>query len=111
MSFMDIFKKLGKGQEEEVVEFPEEVTEGEKKVTVRIETLENFIDAERVARLLRDGNIVFLKVGDLQKKDLGEFQNCVQKLKRLCSQGGWDIVGVEEGYLVLTPTFAKIERS
>jgi len=109
MGFMDFFKKLGK-REEEVVEFPEEVIEPGNKVTVRIETLANFIDTERVARLLREGNIVFLKVADMQKKDLGEFQNCVQKLKRLCNQGGWDIAGIEEGYLVLTPTFARIER-
>ena len=110
MGFRDFFKKISKKEEDEVVEFPEEAMGPENKVTVRVETLTNFIDTERIARLLRDGNIVFLKVANLQKKDIGEFQNCIQKLKRLCSQGGWDIVGIEEGYLVLTPSFARVER-
>lgn len=96
-------------REEEVMELPEE-TEPEKQIMVRIETLRDFVDTERIARLLKDGNIIFLRVGDLQRHDLGEFRNCVQKLKRFSNQHGWDIVGMEEGYLVLTPDFAKIER-
>lgn len=104
----DIFKVFRR--QEEVVEVPEE-TEEAKQVIVRIETLRDFIDTERIARLLKEGNIVFLKVGELQRHDLGEFQNSVQKLKRFSNQYGWDIVGMEEGYLVMTPNFAKIERS
>lgn len=103
----DIFKVFKR--EEDVVEFPEE-TEEAKQVTVRIETLRDFVDTERIARLLKEGNIIFLKVGELQRHDLGEFQNSVQKLKRFSNQYGWDIVGMEEGYLVMTPNFAKIER-
>lgn len=103
----DVFKLLRR--EEEVIEVPEEAEE-QKQVTVRIETLRDFVDTERVARLLKEGNIVFLKVAELQRHDLGEFKNCVQKLKRFSNQYGWDIVGMEEGYLVMTPNFAKIER-
>jgi SepF-like predicted cell division protein (DUF552 family) len=103
----DIFRKVR--SEEEAVELPEEQEE-QRKVTVRVETLKDFVDIDRISRLLRDGNIVFLKARDLQRTDLGEFQNCVQKLKRICGQYNWDIVGTEEGYLVVTPTFAKIER-
>ena len=106
-SIGDIFKVFKKN--EEVIEVPEETDES-KQVTVRIETLKDFVDTERIARLLKDGNIIFLKVGELQKHDLGEFQNSVQKLKRFSNQFGWDIVGMEEGYLVITPNYAKIER-
>ena len=108
MTLLDDIFKVFRRQEE--VEVPEE-TEEAKQVTVRIETLRDFIDTERIARLLKEGNIVFLKVGELQRHDLGEFQNSVQKLKRFSNQYGWDIVGMEEGYLVMTPNFAKIERS
>lgn len=96
-------------KKEELVEFPAE--EGEKEqILVRIETLKDFVDIERISRLLKDGNIVFLKVAELQRHDLGEFRNCVEKLKRNSRRFGWDIVGIEEGYLVLTPQFARIER-
>lgn len=101
---------LGKVRsEEETVELPEEQEET-RQVTIRIETLKDFVDIDRISRLLKEGNIVFIKGRDLQRNDLGEFQNCVQKLKRVCGQYGWDIVGTEEGYLIVTPQFAKIER-
>jgi len=101
---------LGKVRsEEETVELPEEQEET-RQVTIRIETLKDFVDIDRISRLLKEGNIVFIKGRDLQRTDLGEFQNCVQKLKRVCGQYGWDIVGTEEGYLIVTPQFAKIER-
>lgn len=101
----DILKK----RSDEEVELPVE-EEAKQPVMVRIETLRDFVDIDRIARLLKDGNIVFLKTKELQRKDLGEFQNCVQKLKRVSTQFGFDIAGTEEGYLVVTPTFAKIAR-
>jgi SepF-like predicted cell division protein (DUF552 family) len=88
---------------------PEE-EEQRQQINVRIETLKDFVDTERITNLLNEGNIIFLKTKDIQRHDLGEFQNCVQKLKRNSAKFGWDIVGLEEGYLVLTPKFARIER-
>ena len=67
-------------------------------------------DVDRVAKMVREGNIMFLKIKDLQKRDLGLLQSTVQKLKRICSQSGWEVVGLEEGYLIVTPSFVKIER-
>ena len=105
MGILDIFKK----KEEGMVEIsPEE--EEKRQVTIRIENLTGFVDVERIAKLLKEGNIVLLNTKELQKKDLGEFQNSVRKLQRMCSQFRWDIVGTEDGYLVLTPNFAKIAR-
>ena len=101
----DIFSK----KSEEMLEVPVD-EESKKPVMVRIETLRDFVDIDRITRLLKDGSIVFLKTRDLQKKDLGEFQNSVQKLKRISSQQGFDIAGTEEGYIVVTPAFAKISR-
>ena len=104
MGLLDIFKKA-----EEVIEIPTEEEE-QRKVMVRIEKLKDFVDVDRITRLLREGNIVFLKTQELQRRDIGEFQNCVQKLRRVSRQYGFDIVGTEEGYLILTPSFAKIVR-
>lgn len=103
----DILEKFKR--EEEVIEFPMEEEE-KQKIMVRIETLKDFVDTERIARLLQDGNIVFLRVAEIQRHDLGEFQNCVQKLKRICTRSKWDIVGLEEGFLVLAPGSVRIER-
>ena len=112
MGFMDVLRKLGKRNEEQI-ELPIEQGESEQpaeKVMVRVENLTGVNDVERIERLLKQGNILFLKVSNLQRKDLGQFKQTVQMLKRRCIQFGWDIVGIEDGYMVLTPKFAKIVR-
>jgi SepF-like predicted cell division protein (DUF552 family) len=109
MGLKDWVRKLVAEKKDEKVEFDEENSSPEK-LTIRIDTLLGMEDVDRVAKLVREGNIMLLKIRDLQKKDLGLLQNTIQKLKRLCSQYGWDVVGLEEGYLVVTPQFAKVER-
>ena len=97
-------------EDEQQVELPvqEETVE---RVNVRIENLTGLNDVDRLGRLVREGNILFLKTRDLQRKDIGQFQSSVQKLKRICTNFGFDIAGTEEGYLVVTPKFAQIKRN
>jgi SepF-like predicted cell division protein (DUF552 family) len=79
-------------------------------INVCVETLKSFTDTNRIQDLLRDGKIVFLKIGDLRQKDLTELKRAVEKLKKTCTAMDGDIVGVDENFLVLTPNFAKIWR-
>lgn len=111
MGFMDSLKKLTKNEEEQI-ELPldEEDQQPSEKIYVRVENLGGVNDVERIEKLLKAGNILFLKIAELQKRDLGQFKQTVQMIKRRCVQFGWDIVGIEEGYIVLTPKFAKIMR-
>lgn len=102
---------FGRKSEDDVVEVDDEPAEAAKaQVMVRIETLRDFTDIDRISRNVREGSIVLIKTKDLQRKDLGEFQNCVAKLKRVSSTYGFDLAGTDEGYLIVTPTFAKISR-
>jgi SepF-like predicted cell division protein (DUF552 family) len=108
-----MFEKIKKfvkvKKKEEFVEFePEE--ERKEKITVRMEKLGGIVDVDRIARLIMQGSIVFLNTKDLQKRDVQQLQSSIQKLKRYCNQYGWDIVGTEDGYLVVTPKFVKISR-
>jgi SepF-like predicted cell division protein (DUF552 family) len=81
-----------------------------EKVNIKIERLQGLVDVERLTKLVREGSILFLKTKDLQRKDLGQLQATVQRLRRVCSQYGWDIAGTQDGYLIITPKIAKIER-
>lgn len=113
MGVFDALKKFARGEEEQVELPVDEGAEAGKivdKITVRIENLTGVNDVERIERLLKEGNILFLKIAGLQKKDLGQFKQTVQMLKRRCVRFGWDIVGIEDGYMVITPKFAKIAR-
>jgi SepF-like predicted cell division protein (DUF552 family) len=97
-------------EDEQDMELPvaDEPTE---RVTVRVENLGGTADIDRIIKFVREGNILFLKTKELQRKDLGQFQTSVQKLKRSCTSFGFDIAGTEEGYLVVTPKFAAISRN
>lgn len=96
--------------EKEQMELPV-AEEPVERVNVRIENLSALGDVDRIVRLVREGNILFLKTKELQRKDIGQFQTAVQKLKRNCGNMGFDLAGTEEGYLVVTPKFAQILRS
>lgn len=82
-----------------------------ERVNVRVENLGGLGDIDRLTKLVREGNILFLKTRELQKRDLGQFQTSVQKLKRVCTNYSFDIAGTEEGYLVVTPKFVQISRN
>jgi SepF-like predicted cell division protein (DUF552 family) len=111
-SFFEKVKAVFKSDDEQM-ELPNEAVgmAPSEKVTIRVENLMGINDIERLEKMLKEGYIVFLKVLDIQRKDLGQFKQAVQMLKRRCIQYGWDIVGIEDGYMVLTPKFAKIARS
>ena len=107
----DKIMKFFKKEKKDYLEFEEEEKEKEKeKIIVRMEKLGGMVDVERIAKLIMEGNIVFLSTKELQQKDLQQFQNSLQKLKRYCNQYGWDIAGTEDGYIVVTPKFASIAR-
>lgn len=110
MGILDSLRKLKRRKkEEEIIELPEE-EKAPQRLNVRIEKLGGLADVRRLENLVKKGNILFLKTKELQKKDLGQFQTSIQKLKRICEQYGWDIAGTEDGYIVVTPRFAKIVR-
>jgi len=98
-------------REEEYEEIPvEEVTELQEKINVRIEKLGGTADVDRIVKYVKRGFIVFLKTKELQKRQFVQFQSSVLKLKRLSKNYGFDLVGTEDGYLILAPKFVTIER-
>jgi SepF-like predicted cell division protein (DUF552 family) len=105
----NLLKKLI-AEDEQDVELPV-AEEPVERVSVRVENLGGLGDIDRISKLVREGNILFLKTRELQKRDLGQFQTAVQKLKRVCTNFNFDIAGTEEGYLVITPKFAQISRN
>ncbi len=99
----------------------EEVEEGEDfvevnpaeeggKISVRVENLREYSDIERIQGLVREGNVIFLKIRDLREKDMSELKRAVEKLKKTCTAMNGDMVGIDEDFLAITPQFAKIYR-
>jgi len=107
--FMEKF--MTKGEEEPGEEFVEVgPTEEGGKISVRVERLRDYVDIERIQGLVREGNVIFLKIKDLREKDMSELKRAVEKLKKTCTAMNGDMVGIDEDFLVITPQFAKIYR-
>ncbi|MEM0333356.1 MAG: hypothetical protein QXX30_02750 [Candidatus Aenigmatarchaeota archaeon] len=108
MAFSDFFpsKKESEGEIEIV---PEEEIKEEEKLKIKIEKLNKSEDVDKIIRLARQ-MIVIVKTQELQKKDFGYMQTLLEKLKRNCKQNKIDIVGTQDGYLILAPSFVEIIR-
>jgi SepF-like predicted cell division protein (DUF552 family) len=105
-----VFGRIGKKEEEEFVEIDPSAIAEEKVINVRVEKLQDFVDADRIQQLVREGNVVFVKIKDLRSKDISELKRAVERLKKTCMAMNGDIIGVDEDFLVLTPQFARIYR-
>lgn len=80
------------------------------KVPIRIEKIEEFDDSNRIQKTLRDGAIVFVKIKPLKDKDLSELKRAIDKLRKTCIALNGDIVGIDEDWIILTPSFAHVAR-
>ncbi len=116
MGLRDMFSKGGEEYDEFAGEEYMEVNlmdaEQRKmgKIGIRIESLEEFSDAERVLKQVREGSVIFLNIKTLRDKDMGELKRAVDKLKKGVSANNGDIAGAEQDWLILTPHYAAIHR-
>ena len=79
-------------------------------VTVKIDGLQSYSDTERIQEMLRHGNVIFLRIRELRERDINELKRAVDKLRKTCSAMNGDMVGIDEYYLIITPSFARIFR-
>jgi hypothetical protein len=105
-----IFSKKEEEPSEDFTELDESAFGGEKKVNVRIETLKGFTDTDRIQQMVREGDVVFLKIKELRGKDITELKRAVDRLRKTCGAMNGDIVGVDEDFLIVTPQFARVFR-
>ena len=112
MAVRDIIERLKPGEgEEKGPDFIEVQAEPEEqRINVKIDTLKDFSDTERIQKLVRNGSVVFLKIKDIRQRDITELKRCVDRLRKTCVAMNGDIVGIDEDFLVVTPSFARIYR-
>ncbi|NPA38785.1 MAG: cell division protein SepF [Candidatus Nanohaloarchaeota archaeon] len=112
-----VIKKLLKkqheieGDVEEWVELEGIEYKSNVKMFVRIITLNDFSDVERVQNELRNGNIVWLRIRPLKEKDMIELKRAIDRLKKTVMSLEGDIAGVDEDYIILTPEGVRISRT
>ena len=111
-----VFEKLfGKGfkelSEEEFIELDtDDVETPSGKVPIKVDKLEDFTDTDRVQKHIRNGNIVLVKIKALRGKDISELKRAIEKLRKTCMAINGDIAGIDEDWVIMTPSFAHVAR-
>ena len=95
---------------DEYVELDAVTDEGEKKIKIRVATLNEFGDVEKVQSMLRENNIVWVKIKPLKDKDMTDLKRAIDRLKKTVSAINGDIAGVDEDWIVACPSFARVHR-
>ena len=102
------FKELG---EEEFIELDtNELEKPAGKIPIKVDKIEDFSDSDRIQKQVRNGNIVLVKIKALRGKDISELKRAIDKLRKTCIAINGDIAGIDEDWIVLTPSFAHVAR-
>lgn len=96
--------------EEDFIELDTDSSEDKRKVGLIIDTLNDYRGVDQIQKLVREGNVVLLKIKRMKDRDMGELKRCVERLRKTSLAMNGDIIGVEEDYLILTPPAVKIQR-
>jgi SepF-like predicted cell division protein (DUF552 family) len=99
--------------EEDYLEIDLDQEKKENKVLVKLFTLRDYEDANRVINALREGyTIAIIDIRILRKKDPLELKRAVSKIKKTAEAMEGSIAGFKENQdvVVVTPSFAKIDK-
>ena len=111
-----VFEKLfGKGlkemgQEEFIELDTNELEKPEGKIPIKVDKIEDFSDSDRIQKQVRNGSIVLVKIKALRSKDVSELKRAIDKLRKTCVAINGDIAGIDEDWIVITPSFAHVAR-
>ncbi len=110
MAIKDIVGKL-RGDEEDYIELDmSEEEKANRKLLIEVERLDNYADADRLQKKVREGTVMIVKIKDLRAKDLEELKRAIEKLKKTCLAIGGDIAGLGEDWLILASSSARVHR-
>ena len=100
-------KKLDEG---EFIELDTEAEETGSKIPIKIDKIEDFVDTDRIQKAVRSGAIVLVKIKTLRERDLSDLKRAIDKLRKTMVAMNGTIVGIDEDYVMLTPSFAHVVR-
>ncbi len=104
-------KKEEKIEDVDLLELSEEVSEGEvRAVPIEVKELEEYKDAEEVQKSIREGRIVFVKIKRIKEKDMSDLKRAIERIRKTCTAVSGDIAGIDENYIVVAPSYAKVVR-
>ncbi len=98
-------------EDEAYTELVLDETEYPNKLGVVVDKIESFGDSDRVVKAVRDGNVVFCKVGQFRTTNIDELKRTVAKIKTVVRAIDGEIVAVASNeWLIVAPPQARIAK-
>lgn len=114
MPFKNIFgsqdSQIESINDDDYVELDEMQQETADGVRIRVHTLNEYGDVEPVQDMLRDGDIVWVKIKPLRDKDMTDLKRAIDRIKKTVRSIEGDVAGIDEDWLIATPDYAHIHR-
>ncbi len=107
--FKHILDKL-KSEEPSYIELDMQKPQHNGKISIQVESMEDYSDSERIQNKVRDGYILLVKIRDLKNKDLAELKRAVARIRKTSTASNGDIAGIGEDWLLVTPASARIQK-
>lgn len=110
------FKKMfgGSGEDtmgDEYLEIDLNQEKKENKIVVKLFNLNDYDDSTGILNALREGyTIAVIDIRTLKKKDPIELKRAISKIKKTADALEGSIAGFGENIVVVTPSFAKVEK-
>ncbi|NMJ76700.1 DUF552 domain-containing protein [Nanohaloarchaea archaeon] len=96
----------------EFVELDAEPSDAEDRdVTIRAETLTELDDVDMAQKHLRNGDIVWVNIKQLRGRDMSNLKRAVKRLRKTVQSVDGDMAGVDEDWIIASPSYANIARS
>jgi len=114
-----VFKRLKKALmgssdnlvDDEYLEIDVSSEKKENKVVVKLFNLNDYEDSNQILNALREGyTIAVIDIRTLKKKDPIELKRAISKIKKTTDALEGTIAGFGENIVVVTPSFAKVEK-
>jgi len=97
--------------EDEFLEITHDEAPSIDAISIKVAQVNDYGDVDAVQKAVRDGNIVFVKIKTLKEKDMSELRRAIERLRKTVTAINGDIAGVDENFIVVTPSFARVDRS
>ena len=112
MGIMNLLNKKDADSEKYMeIEYEPEPATIKGKLMIDIDKIKTFEDSLRIQEKLRNGKIIFAKIKDLKNRDIGELKRTIARIRKTCIALDGDIAGVDNDWIILTPSAAKVHRS
>lgn len=110
--FKNAFKGSDDSVGDEYLEIDLSQEKKENKVVVKLFNLNDYEDSTSVINSLREGyTIAVIDMRVLKKKDPIELKRAISKIKKTADALEGSIAGFGENTVVVTPSFARIEKN